>query len=128
MRLSKKKSFNEIKQKPCGERSPYWEWLSRHVHNDQDHINEPAEGNPDMLSESDHLYASRLSPLAQEQLSAIYASYDILTPKERAVVELVGARGFSLEKVALILKITKNTVWSKLNRARRKILKFYETR
>lgn len=125
MRRSKKKSFREFNQKPCGERSPYWTWLEKHSRNAEGEIVEPAEGNPDILAEECNIYTPRLSGNAHDKLETIQESLRKLSRRERIMVEMCGYDGLSVEQTALKLKIAVSTVKNTLARARRKIQKIH---
>jgi DNA-directed RNA polymerase specialized sigma24 family protein len=123
MRRSKKKSFREVIQKPCGEQSPYWKWLDFHSKNVEGEIVEPAEANPDILPESAHLWSSKLNDDDEDKSQMILSYMHRLPPKEREVIELL-SRGYTLDQAALRMHLEKNTVWGKLQRARQKIKRF----
>lgn len=122
---SKKKSFREFIQKPCGERSPYWMWLEKHSRSMEGEILEPAEGNPDVLSEDRNIYTPRLSQDGYDKLETIQETLKRLSPRERLMVEMCGYDGLSVEQTALKLKIAVSTVKATLARARRKIQKIH---
>jgi DNA-directed RNA polymerase specialized sigma24 family protein len=126
MRRSKKKSFKEVITKPCGSSSPYWNWLERHVHNEQDYLNEPPEANPDVLSEEAHLYHRDLTELDRLQLNAVYQTWDKFSAQEKVVLELCGYEGKRVEDAARILHILPESVATYLKRAAKKIDATYQ--
>jgi DNA-directed RNA polymerase specialized sigma24 family protein len=126
MRLSKKKGFRVLLTRPCGEGSPYWDWLATHVHNEYDYLNEPVEANPDVLPEAAHIYQHKLSDGDRERLDAIGRAWAILSDRERMVLRMLGNEGRRPIEVAELLHISEKSVRVYVSRASKKIAKIYE--
>lgn len=128
MKLSKKKGFREFKTRPCGEGSPYWNWLQTHGKvNPEGELIEFAESNPDVLSEDQHLYKSRLSETERDRLDAIHEAWNKLSKRERMVLSLCGNEGKSIEEASSILGISRESIKTYLFRASKKVEKVYKS-
>ena len=127
MKLSKKKGYRVINNKPCGERSPYWEWLLRTAPLDEEGLpKELPEANPDVLPESAHMFALNLNEEDQTKLDAIMNAWDSLSTRERQAIEWYGHEGKTLDQVAKLMHVSLSGVRCYLNRASRKIKKAYK--
>lgn len=125
MRISKKKSFRVIDKKPCGSRSPYWDWIENRTQSEDSRYNEPAEANPDMLDESAHLYFSKLTEGDNLKLDAVAAAWDILSTQEKMLLELCGYEGKTIEHASVITKLSRGAIQAYLLRAKTKIQRVY---
>lgn len=125
MKISKKKGFREISCRPCGESSPYWNWVSKWNENRKhpDEVIEPCEGNPDVLPESAHIYTPRLSGRDHDRLDAANMAWGKLSDRERAVLELCGYEGKSIEDASRILRLSRESIKTYIHRASKKIQK-----
>lgn len=125
MKLSKKKSIHEKFMKPCGEASPYWNWVQRKgFYNEEGELLESAEANPDILSEEQHLYAPR--KVDGNKAGALAAAWDSFSDKEKRVAELL-SNGKSIEDVARVMLISRESVKTYVLRIKRKVQKIYKS-
>ena len=127
MKLSKKKSFRTINGKPCGERSPYWEWLETHSGYIEDGIPEESpEANPDVLPETAHMFSSNLDAADQVKLDAIVNAWRSLSTRERQAIEWYGHEGNTIDQTAKLMGVSSSSVRCYLTRASYKIHKAYK--
>jgi RNA polymerase sigma factor (sigma-70 family) len=120
MKRSKKKSFREIMQRPCGSESPYWNWVHNHSYSVDGEYIELAEANPDFLSETCHMYNTEVSDHANLLLDALTECVSRLSDREKLVLELFQTSSNSVDEVAKLLKISKRSVQTYLHRIKTK--------
>jgi DNA-directed RNA polymerase specialized sigma24 family protein len=128
MRLSKKKGFRVLLMRPCGEGSPYWDWLATHVHNEYDYLNEPVEANPDVLPEAAHIYAAKFDDETQLRIEVIGLAWKTFSAQEKMVMQLCGYEGRRIEDAAQRMCITSESVRTYILRAHKKVMRAYERR
>lgn len=122
----KKIDVVESKKDYRGETSPYWESVQeRKSRSYDDKFHEDPAANPDMLGE-DYRFDESISEGQQDQVELISDALDILTEKQRQVVELCGYNGSSINEAARQLQLDVKTVYEHLEAARRKIKKYCE--
>jgi RNA polymerase sigma factor (sigma-70 family) len=125
MKLSKKKGFRERNTAPCGERSPYWQWLEQHARNDEGDIQEPREGNPDVLAEQAHLFGDKFNETEHEKLEAIYHAWNFLSEREKEVLMLYAYEGKTGEEMAEMLQVSESSIRVYLKRISLKVKNIY---
>ena len=110
-----------------GERSPYWDFMLRQVHAEEDHeIKENVYANPDVLSEDEHLYHRPLSEEGEIKFQLIRTMIEELTPQQQKVLQLCGFEGLTQKQAAKELGITQPTVNEILQTIQRRIRIRYE--
>lgn len=124
MRLSKKKSFRVIDKKPCGSRSPYWDWMETRRRSDDALIEYP-EANPDVLDESAHLYFKEIAEEDSLKLDALAKAWDHLSTQEKMVIEMCGYEGKTIEHASVITRLSRGAIQEYIKRARQKIQREY---
>ena len=109
-----------------GEQSPYWNWVRGHKFNagkqsaGEHDLWEPPEANPDMLTEpSDE--ESYFPEILKQALKEIKFS-----KVEQAVLLLI-SQGYTQDKVAELLKVSRTRVRQAISRIEKKGAKWYGT-
>lgn len=126
-----KKRIKEIETKDiyAGERSPYWDFVKAHARgtksDSQIEIIEDVVANPDLLDSETNLFNRPLSETGERQLEAVREALPLLSEKQRRVLYLCGIKGLSQAIVAKKLGISEASLSVTLNRARQRIIKFY---
>lgn len=107
----------------CGESSPYYWWLEKHIGASGNDFKEPSELNLDSFSEDDSLYAQDKKAIDTELLELVVKEMGKMTKQQRDVLRMVGMEGRSLAETASLLHISKGAVQNVLKRAINRIKK-----
>lgn len=87
---------------------------------------EPKEANPDLASETDSPFLPFLSDEAETQLESIKEALAMLPEQQQKIVYLCGYEGYTIQKAADMMGITKSAAFDLLTRARSNIQKIHE--
>lgn len=105
--------------RPCGEQSPYWDYLVDHSKREEGQLLEPAAANPDVLPETE-------TP-DNEALAYIRAHWrEIGFTKRQAQVVTLVAKGLSQKEVAARVGITQQRVSATLLAVQKKARRWYD--
>lgn len=100
-----------------GERSAYWEWARKHSRVDENgFILESAAANPDILPEMEAVERET----ANREIMREVIRQVKLSRREKAVLDCLGIQGFTEEKTAEILCLSRRSVRTLLARAQKK--------
>lgn len=133
MRFVKHQNMNIEDKKPCGESSPYFNWLDQNSYRmktikhsrgltNTDPI-EPQLANPDELSEADAMYhvTEEQQEVKEKVGKLLQRAPQILTEKQYKVFDLVCLKGWTLRKASRSLGISHVTLLEHLQRAKKKL-------
>jgi DNA-directed RNA polymerase specialized sigma24 family protein len=96
------------KCKPCGESSPYWNWVTDHEAGDSDYI-----ATPDVKA---------VDPLLQSILDVLdEGGEQVLTPRQRKAFQLVVREGLSYRQAAKAMRVGVNAVYELVQAGARKL-------
>lgn len=100
-----------------GERSAYWEWARKHNRTDENgFVAEPTAANPDILPEYQPVEpGTRNRQVMKEVMREVK-----LSRREKAVLDCLGIQGFTEEKTAEVLGMSRRSVRTLLARAQKK--------
>src|SRR5712672_727709 len=113
----------QTKRIQSGESSPYWEWIRDHESISSSHgpdsvdMNEPAQGNPDILPE-------QRTQFHQETRISVGDISKKLSGQQLKVFEMYVQEGKSIRDIAIVLGIGKRTVETYLSRIRERFKYF----
>lgn len=126
-RIVKWQKVREIKtgKSYSGEQSAYWNWANKHSKvNENGILLESKEANPDFVADEEEVIEKdTINRRAMRKAIQIAK----LSKQQKAVLELIGIRGYSEEKTAKLLSINRSTVRVLLRRAQKKCEKVYVT-
>lgn len=110
-----------------GEKSPYWDWVRAHKFNiahsaqSEHSLWEPVEANPDMMQEPDEKEDNFIVLLKN-------AAKEIKFSKVEQAVLLLVAQGYTQEKTAELLSVSRTRVRQAITRIQKKGAKWYGTK
>lgn len=100
-----------------GERSAYWDWARKHNRtNEHGFVAEPTAANPDILPEYQPVEAGTHN---RDMMKEVMREVK-LSRREKAVLDCLGIQGFTEEKTAEILGLSRRSVRTLLARAQKK--------
>lgn len=126
-----RKNIRELETRDMysGERSPYWDFVTRvakpNVESTAAEYVEDGFANPDMLSEEDSLYVSKLSDEGNDKINLIVRFFPLLSDKQQKALHMVGVQGLSVRQAASVMEVQPSTIQSLLKRAKMKIQREY---
>lgn len=110
------------KKKYNGEASPYWDWMARKVRpNDAKEAEEYPTANPDVLA----MPEDELPEVDTRELMRESVKIAKLSRHEKAVLNCIGLQGFTEEKTAKTLGMSRRQVRVHFSRAQKKCDKIF---
>lgn len=125
-RIAKWQKVQEVISKPTsGEQSSYWVWVYKHNRVDENGFAQESRlGNPDTIAD-DEVLPEPDTINRKCMREAIKQAK--LSPRQRAIIEFLGIMGYSEEKTAKLLGVTRSTVRVLFRRAQKKCEAAYVT-
>lgn len=126
-RIVKWQKVREIKtgKSFSGEQSAYWNWVNKHSKvNESGIFLESKEANPDFIADEEESIEKDTINRRAMRLAIKTAK---LSLQQRAVIEFFGLMGYSEEKTAKLMGISRSSVRVLFRRAQKKLEKVYVT-